>query len=180
MRVPIILVVLFVPFLPAAAGDATLHTLTDESSITYTVVHPLHTIEATSREAVYHLDADTSNKEIRSVSAGVDVMTFDSGNSNRDSHAMEVVDALTYPEASFSSDSVTEQGDSLTVSGKLTFHGVTKEIVMIGTALWSAGRLDVNGSFTVTMTEFNIERPSVLMVPVHDEIDFTVKAVFTW
>ncbi|HTP12644.1 MAG TPA: YceI family protein, partial [Bacteroidota bacterium] len=39
----------------------------------------------------------------------VDVTTFDSGNSNRDSHAMEVVDALTYPDVQFTSTSVVQR-----------------------------------------------------------------------
>ena len=152
--------------------------LKDESSITYRIVHPLHEIEATSKDATYQLEIDPAKKEIVSVSATVDVTTFDSGNSNRDSHAMEVIDAISYPEVSFVSSSVTEAGDSLKVTGKLTFHGVTKDIVAMATSKWSVDKIEVMGSFVLSLTDFKIERPSLLMIPVEDALRFTFAAAW--
>jgi polyisoprenoid-binding protein YceI len=114
------------------------------------------------------------------VTAQVDVMTFDSGNSNRDSHAMEVVESIKYPDVTFASTSVTQHGDSLNVAGKLTFHGVTKDIVMTGATKWSQNKLDVHGNFEVSITAFKIERPSLLMIPVDDELRFSLHAAFAW
>ncbi len=152
--------------------------LKDESSITYRIVHPLHEIEATSRDATYQLEIDPVKKEIVSVSATVDVMTFDSGNSNRDSHAMEVIDAISYPEVSFVSSSVAEVGDSLKVTGKLTFHGVTQDIVAMASSKWSPDKIEVHGSFALSLTAFKIERPSLLMIPVEDALRFTFSAAW--
>ncbi len=152
--------------------------LKDESSITYRIVHPLHEIEATSKDATYQLEVDPVKKAIVRVSATVDVTTFDSGNSNRDSHAMEVIDAISYPEVSFVSSSITEAGDSLKVEGKLTFHGVTKDIVAMATSQWTADKIEVRGSFVLSLTEFNIERPSLLMIPVEDALRFTFAAAW--
>jgi polyisoprenoid-binding protein YceI len=152
--------------------------LKDESSITYRIVHPLHEIEATSKDATYQLEIDPAKKEIVSVSATVDVTTFDSGNSNRDSHAMEVIDAISYPEVSFVSSSVTETGDSLKVTGKLTFHGVTRDIVALAAAKWFVDKIEVRGSFVLSLTDFKIERPSLLMIPVEDALRFTFAAAW--
>ena len=152
--------------------------LKDESSITYRIVHPLHEIEATSKDATYQLEIDPAKKEIVSVSATVDVTTFDSGNSNRDSHAMEVIDAISYPEVSFVSSSVTETGDSLKVRGKLTFHGVTRDIVAMAASIWSVDKIEVRGSFVLSLTDFKIERPSLLMIPVEDALRFTFAAAW--
>ncbi len=149
-----------------------------ESSITYTIVHPLHTFDAVSKSADGRLQFDTTSKEVTGVEAAVDVTSFDSGNSNRDSHAMEVVDALTYPDARFSSTSVVQSGDSITVTGSLLLHGVTKEIVMPGHLEWTSDRLHVQAHFAVSMTEFGIDRPSLLMMPVQDTIRFSINAVF--
>lgn len=162
----------------ATAQTRHVELLKDESSITYRIVHPLHEIEATSKDATYQLEIDPVKKEIVSVSATVDVTTFDSGNSNRDSHAMEVIDAISYPEVSFVSSSVTEVGDSLRVMGKLTFHGVTKDIVAMAAAAWSADKVEVRGNFALSLTEFKIERPSLLMIPVEDALRFTFAAAW--
>ncbi len=152
----------------------------DESRLTYFLSHPLHEVEATSKDVVYRLDVDPANHLIKGVSASVDVTTFDSGNSNRDSHAMEVVDALTYPEASFVSSSVSQNGDSVKVTGNLTFHGVTKEITIPAALKWAANRLDVNGGFEISLTAFKIDRPSLLMIPVSDALKFTIVAAYRW
>ena len=166
---------------PAAtvrAGDITL--IGEESSVTYHLVHPLHKIEATSKEVRYDLDADIPTRQIRSVSAQVDVTTFDSGNSNRDSHAMEVIDALTYPDVDFAGTSVVQDGDSVHVMGKLTFHGVTREVVIAGTSTWSENKLVLRGGLTISLTAFHIERPSLLLVPVEDALSFEIVAAFRW
>ena len=150
----------------------------DESEMTYRLVHPLHKIEATSKEVAFRVQLDPSSKEIKSVTGQVDVMSFSSGNSSRDSHAMEVIDALSYPEALFASTSVAARGDSVTVSGKLTFHGVRKDIVIPAFARWTQGKLDVSGVFEASLTAFGIERPSLLLIPVEDNLIFSFKAAF--
>lgn len=150
----------------------------DESSMRYRIVHPLHKIEASSKEVKYRLEADPAMKKIYSVTAEVDVTTYDSGNSNRDSHAMEVIDAITYPEASFSSTSIVQDGDSVDVAGKLTFHGITRDILIKSAPTWSESRLRVVGDFAISLTDFKIERPSLLFMPVEDTLRFSFVAVF--
>lgn len=160
------------------AQSKSLDMLKDESFVTYRLHHPLHEMESTSKDVACRITVDPATKEIKNVSAQVDVTTFDSGNSNRDSHAMEVIDAITYPEANFVSTSVAQTGDSVKVAGKMTFHGVTRDIVIPAVCQWSAGKLKVQGQFDLSLTEFKIERPSLLMIPVDDALKFSFVAVF--
>jgi polyisoprenoid-binding protein YceI len=164
-----------------AAGIAQtqqLNFVKEKSLITYKLTHPLHEVEATSKDAVFQVEADVKTKEIKSVIAAVDVSTFDSGNSNRDSHAMEVIDALDYPDVNFTSTSIVQSGDSLTVTGRLTFHGVTHDIVAHAISVWSPTSLEVQGKFDLSLTAFKIERPTLLMIPVDDTLRFTFTTVF--
>ena len=149
-----------------------------DSWITYRITHPLHEIEATSKDVVYHVEIDAAKKEVLSVSADVDVTTFDSGNSNRDSHAMEVIDAIDYPEVNFASSSIVQAGDTLKIAGTLTFHGVTHEVVLAAIPRWTPERLEVSGHFELSLTAFKIERPSLLMIPVEDALRFTFAVAF--
>ncbi len=150
----------------------------EESLITYRLEHTLHHMESTSKDGWFRVEIDPAKKEIKSVSAQVDVMTFDSGNSNRDSHAMEVIESIKYPDVTFASTSVTQTADSIVVSGKLTFHGVTQDILMRGVATWGEHKLSVEGGFVLSLTAFKIERPSLLLVPVDDALRFSLKAAF--
>jgi polyisoprenoid-binding protein YceI len=160
------------------AQTKTEEVIKDESMITYRIDHLLHHIEATSKDGWFRVEVDPAKKEIKSVSAQVDVMTFDSGNSNRDSHAMEVIESIKYPDVTFAGTTVIQSADSVTVSGKLTFHGVTRDIQMRGVARWGEHELKVEGGFTISLTAFKIERPALLMVPVDDALRFTLKAAF--
>ena len=163
---------------PTVAQTKAVELIKDESSMTYRLVHPLHKIEATSKAVVYNVQIDPVKKEVKTVTAQVDVTSFDSGNSSRDSHAMEVIDALTYPDASFTGTTISQQGDSLKISGKLTFHGVTKDVVVPAMAKWEQNKLDVTGDFDLSLEAFHIERPSLLLIPVEDKLSFSFKAAF--
>ncbi len=150
----------------------------EATTVTYRLSHPLHTMEAVSKDARIRTEIDVEKKEIRTVSARVDVTTFDSGNSNRDSHAMEVIDSITYPDATFTSSTILDKGDGLVASGKLTFHGVSRDIVANAQAHWKENSLEVEGAFNISLTDFKIERPSLLMIPTSDTLRFSFSASF--
>lgn len=162
----------------SSAQEKSVTSVKGESTAMYHLSYVLHDIDATSRDIIYTASVDTAGRTIKSVSAHVDVMTFDSGNSNRDSHAMEVIDALSYPEATFVSTAVSSSHDTLTVDGKLTFHGVTRNISSRAVSEWSASRLAVHATFPISLTDFHIERPSLLFVQVSDTLRFSLTAVF--
>lgn len=150
----------------------------NDSWVSYRLVHPLHLIEATSKDVLFTATLNTSSKRVVNVVAQVDVMTFDSGNSNRDSHAMEVVDAIGYPDVTFRSASTSEHGDSIHVAGNLTFHGITRNIAASAIATWSPEKLSVRGGFDISLESFKIERPTLLLIPVEDTLRFSFVAVF--
>jgi polyisoprenoid-binding protein YceI len=166
-------------FAPLLHGQGTVSLARcDSSSITYRITHPLHVVEATSSAAVFRVAVDTAKREIKSVSASVDVMTFDSGNSNRDSHAMEVIDALSFPNATFTSSEISARHDTLQVGGTLVFHGVSKPARLHAVGRWTDRDFAVDGTFALSLTEFSVERPSMLMLPVEDTLRFSFHAAF--
>ena len=152
----------------------------ESSYIKYKLTHPLHEVEASSKDQICVIDADTVNKKIKGALVQVGVATFNSGNSNRDSHAMEVIDAIKYPAAKFLSDKIVQTGDSLKISGKLTFHGVTKEIVVSAFQKWDNKNLEVDGKFDISLTTYKIDRPTLLLMPVNDDLKFWFKEVLNY
>jgi polyisoprenoid-binding protein YceI len=148
------------------------------SYIKYYLSHPLHEVEATSTDQVCVIDIDISQKQIKAALVQVGVASFNSGNSNRDSHAMEVVNAIQYPAAKFLSDKIEQNGDSLKISGKLTFHGVTKEIYINAVQKWEDKNMEIDGGFDISLTEFKIDRPTLLLMPVSDDLKFSFKEFF--
>jgi polyisoprenoid-binding protein YceI len=162
------------------AQTKSIDVIKDESSITYRLSHPMHHIEATSKDGWFRVEVDPSKRELKGVTAQVDVMTFDGGNSNRDSHAMEVIESMKYPDVTFASTGVRQSADSIVVSGKLTFHGVTHEVLMRGVVKWGDHKFTVDGGFDLSLTAFKIERPALLLIPVDDALEFSLRAAFAF
>lgn len=175
-RLSILAILILVSF--AKAQSDRLQADKSQSFITYKLTHPLHEVEGTSKSADCIVEVDKTKKQIKAVLVDVGVTTFDSGNSNRDSHAMEVVEAIKYPDAKFLSSSITQTGDSLKIEGQMTFHGITKNIEATAVEKWSGSKIEVDGKFDLSLTAFKVERPTLLFMPVNDLLKFNFKEVF--
>ena len=147
------------------------------SEIRYSMVHPMHSWEAISKSFQCVLVWDETKQQIEAVAVAVPVKSFDSQNSNRDSHALEVLEALKYPNVTFSSNQVTGQDQNWKVKGKLTFHGVTREIEFPITVKQQATSVEVAGGFTVMMQDYQIESPTLLGIKTKEDIRFQLKVL---
>lgn len=139
--------------------------------ITYSMSHPLHKWDGTSKDVASVLVFNNDTKLIEKVAAAIPVSTFDSQNANRDSHMIEMVEGIKIPNVTFSSTSITGTLDKMTVTGTLNFHGVPKIIVFEASAKMVNNTIEVTGAFNVKMTEFNIEIPSLMGIPTKDLIE---------
>jgi polyisoprenoid-binding protein YceI len=74
------------------------------------------------------------------------------------------------------------EGFSLTASGpqqaraigKLTIHGVTKEIDVSGTMEVVNGKVTMKTKFVVKLEDYNITRPQVLWQNIAEQVDVTI------
>jgi len=140
------------------------------------MVHKLHSWEGVSKELKVATKWNEQKNEIEQISIVVNVATFNSGLSSRDSHMMEVLDGLTYPRIIFSSSSIQYTPDGILVKGKLQFHGVER-MVETKVKLEKVNRkLVFSGSMPVLLEDYKVERPSLLFVKVDNkiQIDFQV------
>jgi polyisoprenoid-binding protein YceI len=59
------------------------------------------------------------------------------------------------------------------VKGKLTIHGVTKDVETTGTLKVSGGKVDANSTFNILLSDYNIKIPAL----VKDKVSNNVKIV---
>ena len=146
------------------------------SSIMYFMSHPLHDWDASAKTFKTVISYDDATKEIKSVASVVKVQSFDSGNSNRDSHAIEVLDALKNPNITFASNNIQQAGEKLTIDGKLTFHGVTKPVTLNAIRKDSKSAMTVTGKMNVNMTDHGVKPPGLMGMNTKENIriDFTM------
>jgi polyisoprenoid-binding protein YceI len=151
---------------------------TNVSVFMYRLHHPLHSFESTAKEfrCIGVFNDQSQKLEVMAVSVGV--KNFDSGNSNRDSHVIEAVEALKFPNITFSSQDITYAGNNITAKGKLVFHGETRELTISGTQSITGAKLSIVGKFDVNMTDYGIKPPSLMGMSSDEEINVSYNFKF--
>ncbi len=149
------------------------------SVVTYTMHHPMHTWDGVSHDVNSAIRYDDESKKIESVAVSIRVASFNSDNANRDSHALEVLESLKYPNVTFVSQTMQIANDgTVAIQGNLTFHGVTKPITVQATRKYESTTLTVDGGFDVSLTDYGVVRPSLLGMKTDDTMKMKFMIVF--
>ncbi|GAB3918349.1 hypothetical protein GCM10028804_08090 [Larkinella terrae] len=149
------------------------------STVTYTMKHPMHTWDGVSHEVSGAFIYNPDTRQIESGALAIKIASFDSKNANRDSHAIEVLEGLKYPLVTFTTQEVhINTGGALVIVGKLTFHGVTRPVTCQAKLLETGNEFRIEGSFPVSLSDFLIDRPSLMMVPVEDVMTLKFDLIF--
>lgn len=148
------------------------------SWISYEGKHPLHSWKAVCREVDCVVTYDEDEAKLETVAISAKVMAFDSRNTNRDSHALEALEALTYPKINFTSAQLSRSESNLIINGSLNFHGITKPLTINAKTYTEGNVIRVEGAFPVTLSEFKVDRPSLLFVKIEDEIKINFSFTF--
>jgi len=109
----------------------------------------------------------------------VDAASLDTKSAKRDEHLRgpDFFNVKQFPEITFQSTSIAAEGDNLRVTGNLTMHGVTKEIVMPltyvgeGKGPYGKERIGFYGNFKVKRSEFDIK---TFLPKVSDEVSLII------
>ena len=156
----------------------TYEAIPSESRLTYFLNHPLHRVEGVSKNFTCKVDIPEDTLQTR-IAVKAPVLDFNSGNSNRDAHALETLDAFKHPFVEFISDSLRRETEGFRVFGKLTFHGIKRPVDFLMIPKYAADKVRLRGKFKIKLSDFKVERPSLLLVRTDDdllvEIDVSAK-----
>jgi hypothetical protein len=147
-----------------------------QSTLTWHITHPMHEVDGTSHDAKGK--GTCANGECNFLIA-VPVNTFHSGDSNRDLHTLQVVRGAEYPMVLVRTSLPQAELNSPTISADLEvqFAGQTAHYSHVPLHRIQHGRdVEIKGTIPATCSDFKIDRPSFLTVPIHNEIpvDFDV------
>jgi len=138
---------------------------------------PLHSFTGTSDHLVGRISLADSTVDFY-----LDVNTLETGISKRDRDMLETPEAEEYPFAEFYGtlgpgfDPQKDETQKVTVEGKFTIHGVSKDVVIEGTLRKTKEGLVVKASWTLNMTDYNIKPPGILFYRVSEKIDISIDA----
>jgi len=105
----------------------------NHSEVDFSITHlSISNVHGRFGKVAATLVIDPADVTKSTVTATIDVSTVDTGVDARNNHlkTADFFDVAKYPTATFTSTSVARNGSTLTVSGNLTLHGVTKPVVL--------------------------------------------------
>ena len=168
--------ILFILFFSITANSqGTLMIDTERSYLNYDAKHFLHAWSGKNNNVsgviVYE-------NKITKIAIAAKVVDFDSGNSNRDAHSLEVLEALKFPIIKFYSDNIKYFDESIEINGKLEFHGSERNIVVSSTLDEGDSYLNLRGRFQIIPTEFSVTLPSFMLIEMEDYLNISFSLQF--
>lgn len=147
-----------------------------ESSVSYTGYHMFHNWMATSNSVKGIVEIDMDDLTRSEISLEIPVLSFNSGNSNRDSNMAYYVNEYDHPHFSFQAIEILQLANSqkYQIKGSMSINGVTRDIKVPVTISISEHQITGKAEFELTLSEFEVERPALLMVPVEDRVTIKV------
>lgn len=149
-----------------------------QATLTYHVSHPLHQVDGVSREARGKGVCNAGQCEFL---VAVPVKSFQSGDSNRDLHMIQVVRGGEFPMITvrFTLPENAESQPAIAADLEIQFAGQTAHYKQVPFQHTTVGNdAHITGTIPSTMSDFKIEPPSLLAIPCKNEIP--VRVDMTW
>jgi hypothetical protein len=173
-----ILRVLLLLALPPLAPAADSQWVLEQSTLTYHVSHPLHQTEGVSHAARGKGFCHDGQCDFL---IAVPVKSFDSGDSNRDLHMVQVTRGAQFPMVTVRTRLPAADSTSASIHADLEiqFAGQTAQYKQVPLQLVTQGnKTRISGTIPATLSDFKIDPPSLLTLPVKNEIP--VRVEMTW
>jgi hypothetical protein len=150
----------------------------EQSALTYHVSHPLHQIDGVSHAARGKGVCHAGQCDFL---IAVPVKSFDSGDSNRDLHMLQATRGAQFPIVSVRTRLPEAASASATIHADLEieFAGQTVQYKQVAFQVVTQGnQIRISGTIPATLSDFKIDPPSLLAIPVKNEMP--VRVEMTW
>jgi hypothetical protein len=173
-----IMIALLLLALPRLAMAADSTWVLQQSTLSYHVSHPLHQVDGVSHAARGKGICHDGQCDFL---IAVPVKSFDSGDSNRDLHMLQVTRGAQFPMVTVRTR-LPETGSAsadIHADLEIQFAGQTVQYKQVAFHLVMQGKESrLSGTVPATLSDFKIEPPSLLTMPVKNEIPIRVE--LTW
>jgi hypothetical protein len=176
MNKRILIALSFVAFTASAESDT--QWILQQSTLTYHVSHRLHESEGVSHGAKGKGICHGGQCEFL---IAVSVKSFDSGDSNRDLHMIQVTRGAEFPLVTVRTRLPESDAAASTINADLEiqFAGQTAHYKQVPFKVEKqGGEMHITGTIPATLADFKIDPPSLLTIPVKNEIP--VRVDMTW
>jgi hypothetical protein len=152
--------------------------IADQSTLSYHMSHPMHEVDGVSHAAKGKGICHAGQCDFL---IAVPVKTFDSGDTNRDLHMIEATRGAQFPLIQVRARFAQAETGSEWIHADLEvqFAGQTAHYAQLPFQRVAQGNsVHITGTIPLTCSDFKIDRPSFLTVPIKNEIPVRVDMVW--
>lgn len=171
------ILILFLCLFSFSFSDEKIYKLYQDSSwATYTMVHPLKTVNSTSANFFGELKASyVGIFTFMEVNIVADPKTFTCGSPFIDDYAMEIIEYHKHKEIKFKGYVIENQDGTYVVNGTLSFHGEDKNMWIPVTYESNGDFVTAYGEFNIYLDDFKLKRPRVLGMYIDKKLNVKFK-----
>lgn len=153
------------------------------SSIGFSIRHFVSKVPGTFTKFSGTIVVDRDNLEKSSTEATIEVSSVNTANEKRDGHlkSPDFFDTAKYATATFKSKTWKKTGeDAFDITGDLTLHGITKEVVLktkllaFGPGMQGAQLSGWEATAVINKSDFGVNGPAMLSKALGDEVTLTI------
>ena len=150
----------------------------DESYISYDGEHFLHSWSGKNEKIRGVIIRNNEEDKFQQIALAMFVKDFDSGNGNRDSNMMELLEVINFPKIEYYSNKISLVKDKISFSGNLNFHGISKDLNISSEIKKTDTKIILSGEFKVSLVDHDVRLPTFMMRSIEKDVLIKYQLLF--
>ena len=150
----------------------------DESYISYDGKHFLHSWSGKNEKIRGVIIRNNEEDKFQQIALAMFVKDFDSGNGNRDSNMMELLEIINFPKIEYYSNKISLVKDKISFSGNLNFHGISKDLNISSEIKKTNTKIILSGEFKVSLVDHDVRLPTFMMRSIEKDVLIKYQLLF--
>ena len=151
---------------------------TDKSFISYDGEHFLHSWSGKNDKIRGVIIENTEEDKFKQIALAMFAKDFDSGNGNRDSNMMELLEVINFPKIEYYSNKISLVKDKISFSGNLNFQGISKDLSVNSEIKKTDNKIILSGEFRVSLVDHDVQLPTFMMRSIEEDILIKYQLLF--
>ena len=150
----------------------------NESFISYDGEHFLHSWSGKNERIRGVIIENLEEEKFKQIALAMFVKDFDSGNGNRDSNMLEILEVIKFPKIEYYSNKISLGKDEISFLGNLNFHGISRDLNITSEIKKTNKKLVLSGEFNVSLVDHKVKLPTFMMRSIDKEIFVKYQLIF--
>ena len=149
-----------------------------DSYISYDGKHFLHNWSGKNEKIRGVIIENIREESFEQIALAMFAKDFDSGNGNRDSNMMELLEVINFPKIEYYSNKILLVKDKISFLGNLNFHGISKDLNINSEIKKTDNKITLSGEFKVSLVDHEVKLPTFMMRSIEKEVLIKYQLVF--